>query len=169
MNNMLTSVTIPNSVTRLEPVVFGFNRLTSVTIPNSVTSIRDAAFVQNQLSQVEFEGAVSIFPSAFVEQVKNGRFFDGWFTDQSYTNSWANVVPSPMTIYAQWSVQISYDGNAATSGQVPTDNQTYNSGESITLASNTGNLEKTGYTFIGWNTKQDGSGDSYLQLSLIHI
>jgi len=31
----------------------------------------------------------------------------------------------------------------------------------LTLASNSGNLAKTGYTFAGWNTAADGSGTSY--------
>ena len=41
----LTSVTIPNSVTRIEPEAFdGCSNLTSVTIPNSVTDIGYSAF-----------------------------------------------------------------------------------------------------------------------------
>ena len=41
----LTSVTIPNSVTIIEPSVFGYcSGLTSVTIPNSVTTIGSYAF-----------------------------------------------------------------------------------------------------------------------------
>ena len=41
----LTSITIPNSVTLIEPSTFyGCSGLTSITIPNSVTLIRDRAF-----------------------------------------------------------------------------------------------------------------------------
>ena len=42
---MLTSVTIPDSVTSIEEDAFsGCTRLTSVTIPDSVTSIGEDAF-----------------------------------------------------------------------------------------------------------------------------
>nr|WP_315331883.1 leucine-rich repeat domain-containing protein [Prevotella histicola] len=41
----LTSVTIPNSVTKIRDLAFaGCSALTSVTIPNSVTEIGDRAF-----------------------------------------------------------------------------------------------------------------------------
>lgn len=55
-----------------------------------------------------------------------------------------------------------YDGNRATGGQVPVNNQTYENGHSVTVAGNTGNLVKTGFTFNGWNTKADGSGINYM-------
>ena len=34
-------------------------------------------------------------------------------------------------------------------------------GTSVTLATNTGSLAKTGFTFNGWNTNQAGTGDHY--------
>ena len=56
---------------------------------------------------------------------------------------------------------VTYDSNGATSGTVPTDNTAYESGDTVTVASNSGNLEKTGFTFGGWNTLADGSGTNY--------
>jgi len=53
---------------------------------------------------------------------------------------------------------ITYSGNANSSGNPPS-NQT-GSG-SVTLASNTGALAKTGSYFNGWNTAADGSGTAY--------
>ena len=55
---------------------------------------------------------------------------------------------------------ITYDGNGATSGTVP-DPEAYISGKTATISGNTGNLEKTDLFFAGWNTKADGTGDSY--------
>lgn len=57
---------------------------------------------------------------------------------------------------------VTYDANGATSGTAPS-SQTKTSGEDLTLASNTGNLAKTDYTFSGWNTATDGSGTSYAE------
>ncbi|KMQ49659.1 cell wall/surface protein [Chitinispirillum alkaliphilum] len=65
-----------------------------------------------------------------------------------------------MTLYAKWqgkTYTITYNGNANTAGTVP-DAQTKNHGFSQTIASNTGNLQRTGYTFVGWNTAADGEG-----------
>jgi uncharacterized repeat protein (TIGR02543 family) len=56
---------------------------------------------------------------------------------------------------------VTYDGNNATSGTVPTDATDYESGTTVTVLDNTGSLARTGYTFGGWNTKADGSGTDY--------
>ena len=56
---------------------------------------------------------------------------------------------------------VTYDKNGATSGSVPTDDTKYNSGATVTVKQNSGNLAKTGHTFAGWNTKADGKGTTY--------
>ncbi|MNU54336.1 Endo-1,4-beta-xylanase A precursor [compost metagenome] len=56
---------------------------------------------------------------------------------------------------------VTYDGNGATSGSVPTDSKVYEEGAAVTVAGNTGSLVKPGYTFAGWNTMADGSGTRY--------
>ena len=53
---------------------------------------------------------------------------------------------------------ITYEGNGSDSGTAPAD--TVGNG-SVTLASNTGTLTKTGYLLSGWNTQADGSGTHY--------
>ncbi len=56
---------------------------------------------------------------------------------------------------------VTYDANGATSGTVPTDNNTYYTGDTVTVLTNSGNLAKTHYTFNGWNTSSNGSGTHY--------
>lgn len=54
------------------------------------------------------------------------------------------------TIYFPQSHQVSFDANGATSGAPP--NPMANSiGTNVTLPGNTGNLQRTGYTFNGWS------------------
>ena len=53
---------------------------------------------------------------------------------------------------------VTYDANGATSGTAPTDNTAYEENAEVTVLDNTGNLEKTNFSFDGWNTKADGTG-----------
>ncbi|MEE4602885.1 MAG: InlB B-repeat-containing protein [Desulfobacteraceae bacterium] len=55
---------------------------------------------------------------------------------------------------------ISYSANGATSGSAPP-LQTKTHDVSLTLRTNTGNLDRTGYTFTGWNTSPSGTGTHY--------
>ena len=52
------------------------------------------------------------------------------------------------------------DSNSATGGNVPSDGLPIY-GSSFTVASNSGGLERAGYTFAGWNTALDGSGTNF--------
>jgi uncharacterized repeat protein (TIGR02543 family) len=62
---------------------------------------------------------------------------------------------------------VTYNGNTSTSGAVPSDTGSYSSSAVVTVASNSGTLAKTGYTFDGWCTTQSAagaacSGDTYV-------
>lgn len=57
---------------------------------------------------------------------------------------------------------VTYNSNNATAGNVPSDATAYNSGDTVTVASNSGNLVRNGYTFAGWNTLVNGSGSAYI-------
>ncbi|MFP4243412.1 MAG: InlB B-repeat-containing protein, partial [Chitinispirillaceae bacterium] len=46
---------------------------------------------------------------------------------------------------------VTYDGNDHDEGSVPEDSAFYKAGESVTLAGNTGDLDRTGFTFSGWS------------------
>ena len=56
---------------------------------------------------------------------------------------------------------VTYDPNGATAGTVPLDTAAYTDGQTVTVLGNTGNLAYAGYTFVGWQTKADGSGKAY--------
>ena len=61
---------------------------------------------------------------------------------------------------------VTYNGNTNTSGNVPIDiSSPYEIGSSVTVLGNSGSpvLAKTGFTFAGWNTEENGSGISYSQ------
>jgi uncharacterized repeat protein (TIGR02543 family) len=100
--------------------------------------------------------------------VKTAFNFGGWNTKAdgtgtSYATRSNYNLTANITLYAVWSAStiytITYLGNGSTGGTVPT--PTLGSGL-VVLATNSGGLTKTGYTFSGWNTKADRSGASYL-------
>ncbi len=64
-----------------------------------------------------------------------------------------------VTLYAQWKpiLRVTYDGNGSTGGSVKPTILKY--GTKNTLASN--NFNRTGYIFVEWNTRADGSGKAY--------
>lgn len=100
----------------------------------------------------------------FRNENSNSRYFkyntSGRFSN--YASSSGST--GPVVIYkkvAAVTYSVTYNANNATSGSVPTDATAYNSGATVTVKGNTGSLARTGYTFGGWNTKEDGSGTNY--------
>ena len=96
---------------------------------------------------------------------KDGYTFGGWSISgttypagASYTIGNANV--SPSAIWNPATYAISYNGNGATSGTVPSAG-TFTTGGSYTAQSNSGSLDKSGFTFAGWNTSASGNGSDY--------
>ncbi len=98
---------------------------------------------------------------------RTGYSFTGWYGDEDCLISWdfdEDLIEEEMTLYAGWDPEIStitYDANTASSGTAPED-QSKIYDQDLTLATNTGNLTKDGYTFGGWNTAANGSGTTYV-------
>ena len=92
-NNQLTSVVIPNSVTKIGNYAFFGNQLTSVVIPNSVTSIGIYALSNNQLTSVTIEGK-----SSSSDFTTYGTNIWGWANDVTcVTNNTSNVTNGCIT------------------------------------------------------------------------
>lgn len=103
---------------------------------------------------------------------KPGFSFSGWNTQADgggtpYAGGDSFIFGSESAnLYAQWQVVpetylVTYDGNGADSGEPPVDNTTYQSGASVTAAVVPGDLTRSGYGILSWNTEPDGSGVSY--------
>ncbi len=105
--------------------------------------------------------------TALPTPTRSGYRFLGWFTKESGGTEITENPYTPttdITLHAQW-VQVftvTYDPNNATSGTVPTDaNSPYDINKIVTVQGNTGNLQRLGYNFVGWNTAIDASGTQY--------
>ena len=70
-----------------------------------------------------------------------------------------------VTLYAKWITgavyTVTYNANNADSGTIPVDNVYYATGNIAPVLPNSGNLVRAGYSFIGWNTKSNGTGTDY--------
>jgi uncharacterized repeat protein (TIGR02543 family) len=64
-------------------------------------------------------------------------------------------------VLAKPSYVLTYMGNGNTGGGVPLDSGAYHTSDHGTVLGNLNTLYRTGYTFKHWNTKADGSGNSY--------
>ncbi len=104
--------------------------------------------------------------------VRDGYIFDGWYTSKTEgkivvsTTKVYTVVN--YTMYARWqeigSVIISFDSNDGSNQLIK---QKVSSNKLTTLSEN--KFKRSGYTFIGWNTKTDGSGTTYQNKGSIQV
>ena len=77
-------------------------------------------------------------------------------------SAWVAGTPATFaTTAAPSTYSVTYNGNGKTGGDVPTDATAYEEGDVVTVKGNTGSLEKTGSSFVGWNTASDGTGTFY--------
>lgn len=95
---------------------------------------------------------------------KKGYTFKGWYSDAAFKTKVTKIaVGSTGTkkLYAKWTAHkytIKFSGNGSKSGTMKSlTSRKY--GTSYTLPANT--YKKTGYTFVGWNTRADGKGTTY--------
>ena len=98
---------------------------------------------------------------------RSGHTLSGWNTASGgggtgYALSASITMPAGgLTLHAQWTAitfSVTYYGNTNSGGLAPTDGTAYTSGQTVTVANNTGSLVKTGYTFDGWCTAQPAAG-----------
>ena len=94
---------------------------------------------------------------------RTGYTFGGWYKDAAKTQRVYKVFNGEIgnkTFYAKWTANkysIKFNANG---GSGTMTNQTgIKYGTTVTLKANT--FTRSGYTFVGWNRKADGSGTSY--------
>jgi PGF-pre-PGF domain-containing protein/uncharacterized repeat protein (TIGR02543 family) len=166
----LTSISLPN-LTSVEGSVFkGCNNLASVYLPN-VTRIEGNAF--QGCSQLDSLTLGSTVPTVYDAEVFAGLPA----TRKLYVPNEAipfykeyNDGDDPASdLWYGWTVHgmnelfyVTYNPNGATDGNVPTDELSYISGESVTVLGQS-DLLKTGHAFSGWNTLANGNGANHIQ------
>ena len=129
----------------------------------------ESKYVQVEIQTVNQNGQLGEVNTKGSYNSNNAYLLDGGDLDPTkyYKITFTSNAGSNCYLYqirfgkTQASYSVTYDDNDATSGSVPTDNEDYENGATVTVKSNTGSLAKIGYTFGGWNTKDDGTGTNY--------
>lgn len=116
--------------------------------------------------------AVAEHSTITINAIDNSHFYrEGWVFDHwntradgsgtSYTDEQSGVtITDNITLFAIWKHKVAYDKNGATAGDAPAGDN-YVDGATVTVANKPDSLVKSGYYFVGWNTKADGSGAFY--------
>lgn len=89
----------------------------------------------------------------------DGYNWTGWSGTCNYVDGQYGIANKTLKLYARWtpkSYTISYNSNGG-SGTMTSD--TVSTGGSVTIKSNT--FKRTGYKFVGWTTKSDGTDDGH--------
>lgn len=123
------------------------------------------------------QGVFSSQPVKYSESVtvdsttptKTGYTFSGWNTaadgsgfDFNPMGVFTLNVESNVTLYAKWTpISYSLAYNANTGSGAPS-GASHNFGATVTTALK-GSMSLSGYRFIGWNTRADGSGNTYIE------
>lgn len=147
-------------------VLYSDNSISSYTV--SIGSLNGGSISANPTTAIEGSTInLTVTPEAG-NQFKAGtlKYSDGinetLISGASFTMPAANVtVSGEFEAISPEACTITYDGNGNTGGSIPIDPNNYLNGTTVTVLINSGNLEKTGATFAGWNTKADGKGVDY--------
>ena len=95
---------------------------------------------------------------------KTGATFAGWNTASdgsgtSYPISGTFTIPGEVTLYAKWTVTLSYSVNTGTGTAPSSTTQLLNA--TPVVVDKSGSMAKGLQSFIGWNTAADGTGAEY--------
>jgi surface protein len=112
------------------------------------------------------------------DMYKEHFHFIGWNTDPDGEGDFYEAGDTftmgaeALTFYAVWehddTFTITYHGNGNETGDAPNDLTAYYEGDEATVLDHQ-TLSRSGWSFIGWNTEEDGSGDWYYTDDLITV
>jgi len=92
---------------------------------------------------------------------KTDQTFQGWFRESTLDTEWnfdTDTVSQDLTLYAKWvssGLHVYFDANGGSGALDPI---LFSSGETKSLPFMDGEITRTGYKFISWNTVPDRSG-----------
>ena len=141
------NLTIDTCDSEIDTVLQAFDESYSSIAADDVGGLLTCGLTQNDPSEISFDVQSG---STYIIQL--GGYVDGEYEESGLAQlNWSFVAGSV-------TYSVTYNGNTSTSGAVPSDTGSYQSGDVVTVASNSGTLAKTGYAFDGWCTTQSVAG-----------
>ena len=141
------NLTIDTCDSEIDTVLQAFDESYSSIAADDVGGLLTCGLNQNDPSEISFDVQSG---STYIIQL--GGYVDGEYEESGLAQlNWSFVAGSV-------TYSVTYNGNTSTSGAVPSDTGSYQSGDVVTVASNSGTLAKTGYAFDGWCTTQSVAG-----------
>ena len=121
--------------------------------------------------QTKVHGQPLTLAHNYTHLFRPGYVFGGWSTSwdgsgADYAEGATYLNNAPLTLYPKWIATdtrypvVYLGGDVGITGTYPSP-QIKTLGVALTLATNSGNLARPGYTFAGWNTGPDGDGTDY--------
>ena len=105
------------------------------------------------------------------DQARTGYNFGGWYVEdkgEKLTSGGAIAITRTLAIYARWNpigYTVIYNANGGIGTTIPSSNHAFDEGKPL----NKNTYIRSGYTFIGWNTQENGSGNSFDDLSTKNV
>ncbi|MDR1025663.1 MAG: InlB B-repeat-containing protein [Treponema sp.] len=133
------------------------------TVYYTVTFNTDGGSPSTQTQTVESGDTVgsSNMPS---NPARNGYIFEGWYTGQNGNGSrftYDTTVNGNMTVYAKWTISQYTVTFNADGGSPATQTRTVTNGSSVGSSNMPSDPTRSGYTFGGWYTEQNGNGSQF--------
>jgi uncharacterized protein (TIGR02145 family)/uncharacterized repeat protein (TIGR02543 family) len=161
-NSTNTTVTIRMDENKVLTAGFGRPNVTKFT----VTFNGNGAMTGSAPTEIWADSGAAITLPGQGSLERNGYKFGWWTTNSSGTGTKYNTgdsyrVISGSTLFAKWVpiYTVTFNGNSATNGSVPAA-ATADSGVTIMLPGQE-SLERSGYSFDGWNENNASTGTSY--------
>ena len=171
-----TTITLPKD--KLSDKVNNHNT-EAVSDNISVETVKTYAITYKDMGGTEFSGVHGDnYPLTYttksittlVNPTKTGYTFAGWYTNSDGSGTAITEIDGSqageLVLYAKWTANtytIRYNGNGNTSGSTASSTHTYDTEKELTA----NGYIKDGYTFAGWNTKEDGTGTNYADKEVV--
>lgn len=134
------------------------NTIATLSPTYDKTTFNDVAYLNPQRTGYTFEGWYTAKNNGIQIYDKTGKCTnDGKYWKDGKWHYAGNAI-----LYAHWTPNtytVSYDANGGT-GTMKSDTATY---DSPYITRDNEGFKKTGYTFNGWNTEKDGTGENWTQ------
>jgi len=137
----------------------------SIGKPIIITFNANGGTVNTTIKEVNFNGSYGDLPTP----TRTGYTFTGWYNlitgGTEITDNTKVEVSNDQTLYAHWIINtytVEYNANGGI-GTTNSSSHTYDESKQLTI----NGFTRSNYEFIGWNTKPDGSGDSYTDQQVV--